>query len=1156
MKRMTGRLAALLLALLIVCSGAVLPVGAAVSLPDGTTREALQATMPKLEKVVLRLMQDNGGSDGLKAQVYGALYADKTLNEILTGVYGGFADNESTLKTLGVDISPKAAAACLAGFPEVAAAAGAYADWKALIDAGNFAPHWHVDGQGQFSAALAAMFGPLNDLLYTVLCAGEYRPNMIVSVQGGNGYENVIVPLLNTIGCPGVMTQEQFTAAAGADKYAMVTNIVRMVFSALDAIFAAPVTRLCKYLPAIANYLVSGGLSDGIKTLMEPLKVRIAVFSLPGVDKLLESTDMFSSSQDLTKMLSDLDTSQVFGGDVKLTIPEINLEELAACGSGSVGSYQSDDVQAFVTIMRWLVSAAKQNKAQLPALLGDSAAEMTGMLDTFLNKSADELIVLLVRVFNLDGKNLRLDYAWTYPDHTAGTVTFTQNLTRENYTRMLTMADDTFNDFVGEFTDKGSLSKILSEAIYSNRLVGELAKGVFGALDTEDSASLFGMLGIAVTPAGVGKAISGKYGAAGSRIAKAAKWEDVDPAALSWGFADGNKAGFTAAVTTLLRPFAPMLRLLLAEGDYTLLDGIVIPGSNGYETAVIPLLEGIGAPADSIKTYAAYKADAKTDAVLTDILTPVTALLDRLIESPVDVLCGILPNMAYFLTSDMPKQCVENLLHPVKTLVSELGMSELLPAELSDFQMPEIADLFSQLGEGSDLGITLPAPDLAYLASLGNAVEQPSRRTYQGNETVYTYIFPDKPAVLVTVLRYLVGALKSSEGFDIDSMMQGAEDNEMFSMYAGKIGEQLKSMSVDETIEWIYGLLFSETPKKEQTEEPEVIPTIIYKEKKHSKIVPIILGCLLVIALFAGGVVYSRVDFSALLERRRMEKQKKKAALKKQKGGAGEPVPKQPEKENSAPTAVSPSATGTKPAEKQAPAAADPFAGGLPPEGSAAFTGVPFGAVYPPFFGAPAGEGAQPEGFDPSAQPGWVTPEGFDPTAQPGWVTPEGFDPTAQPGWVTPEGFDPSAQPGWVMPQGFDPSAQPGWVTPEGFDPSAQPGWVTPEGFDPYAQPGWGIPPMFDPAMQPGWAQPEAQQTSAGAVSEGGPVTPGSLVMPVSDIPKAAGTGAAKTKPAAAAPAKDARQDLKQREKQARAAYRATKKADKQYEKNARNAGR
>ena len=900
MKQSIRRITAALLTALLLIGCAAPAALAAVQMPQGYTEQQAEATIPKAEKFLAALLRQNPKTADLSAAVYGALFSDATLNALFSGIYSAFSENQSTFQSLGIDISVPGVAAALQAYPGVYNVLYDKTSWaEALAQVNDM--RWDVGSRDAFGAALAAMLSPMDAMLFTLLCGGSYSVNALIRITGADGYQNAVAPMLEAMGCPNIMSQADYTAAASADRSAMAKNLCNMLFSALDNILKTPVASLCTYLPSIARFLQNGGLSKTLKTLMEPLQVKIAIFSLPGVTKLLENSEMFSSETDLTALLQKADLSALTGSDIKLTLPDIDLDELAACGSETDGKYTANRGQTFILLLRWLVTAAKQNASALAGAGTDAAA-----LTAFLNKkSTDAMVKLALDLLNLSASPAVLNYTWTYPTYTPGTASFTPNLTREHYERVLSMIDATLNDFLLEFTDKGSLTELVKKAVYSNKTVTGIVKALYGALDTKETQELGALLGLAVTPADVAGNIRGKFPSAARAIGAVSNWEKVSDSVL-WGFADGDKTGFTNTLIALLRPFAKYLRFLLAEGSITLFDTVTLAGGNGYETVVIPLLEGIGCDPETVVSYAAYKTGGD-EALISNILTPVTALLDGVCETPVASLCGLLPNLVYFLDSGALKQCVTNLLYPLQTLTEKLGVTDLLPADLSasmDLDL-DLAGTLKSLTADADLGIELPSPDLALVKSLGVAESRQSKRTAGGAAQQYTYIAADKPLVLVTVLRYVLGAVKSSGDPStlknlmggMNSMGGGEGEVDMMSVYAEKIGAQLAEMSVDETIEWLYNLLFAETPKREKEAEDIAPPTIIYQKlNDHTTLRRVLLG-LGALALITGTVVFiSKHDFQSGARRRKNKKQKKEKLPQ----AAPRQPQQQPRKENAA----------------------------------------------------------------------------------------------------------------------------------------------------------------------------------------------------------------------------------------------------------------
>lgn len=854
-------------------------VSLAFTMPNGVSEEQVAAVMPKITTLIEKLMSMSEETADLSSGIYNMLFSDETLNGIFSSVYSAFSEQASTLSTLGIDLSVEGVSASLSAYPEVQSALENKASW-ADVFASDFSPSWNVKSKDGFGNALSAMLSPLNELLFTLLCSGTYRMNLLVSVQGDNGYENAVVPILKAVGAPNIMTQSEFTAAAAQNRNAMIKNTVSMLFDAVDNILSDPLNNLCLYLPSIAYFLENGGLGDALTTLLEPMKIRVAIFSLSGVDQLLKNLNMFSSSSDLTALFENIDLSALLGTDTKLQLPEIDLAALAECTSYVNGEYTTNKSRSFIVIMRFIIDAVKLNAESLSELTGQELAGAGDLLNRFLEKDTDSVIKMIVDLLSLTPSDTVLEYSWSYPEYTPGTVEFTENLTRENYEKVLNEIDDTLNQFLDEFTESGTLSEILAARIYSNSLISELTKGVYGALYSDETGGILTALGLDASPEGVANSISSAYPAAAKAIKNAGSWEKLNASSVSWGFSNGSKEGFQKALTAVLTPFTPFLTLLLAEGQMNILDAIQVSGSNGYNTAVIPLLEALGCDADLIKTYSEYKSTAGTGAALTDILNPLTALIDTLIEKPVATLCSVLPNMVYFINADGLSQCVDNLMYPIKVLLKTIGAEDLLGDQLTEMSDIDISELLGGAIDGSGMNISLTDFDLGLLSSLGTAETRESKRTYNGSFQNYTYIAADSPAVLITVLRFVFGALASEDNSNILSSLMsadGSEEGDMFAMYTGKITEQLAAMNTDETIEWLYNLLFAETPKREEVEKDDYIPTVIYKAKENNTGRNVTAAIIVIVALIViVSVVLSRVDIGAYRERKKHKKLKKK----------------------------------------------------------------------------------------------------------------------------------------------------------------------------------------------------------------------------------------------------------------------------------------
>jgi XTP/dITP diphosphohydrolase len=111
---------------------------------------------------------------------------------------------------------------------------------------------------------------------------------------------------------------------------------------------------------------------------------------------------------------------------------------------------------------------------------------------------------------------------------------------------------------------------------------------------------------------------------------------------------------------------------VLAGENMVILDSITITGADGYNTAIIPVLEALGCNPLTIKSYNYYKNHAYGDGVLKNVLDPVFDKLDKLADKPVQTIVDILPNVVYFMESGSLEKCISNLLLPITSMINRV----------------------------------------------------------------------------------------------------------------------------------------------------------------------------------------------------------------------------------------------------------------------------------------------------------------------------------------------------------------------------------------------------------------------------------------------------------------------------------------------------
>ncbi len=96
-----------------------------------------------------------------------------------------------------------------------------------------------------------------------------------------------------------------------------------------------------------------------------------------------------------------------------------------------------------------------------------------------------------------------------------------------------------------------------------------------------------------------------------------------------------------------------------------------VNGINGYEGAIVPLLDVLQVSNSKIKTFKQYQKDCKKakDNVILDVLNPLMSFVDTLLDKPFDTLTSVLPNLAYFIDNNGIGQLLDNLLAPVTNIL-------------------------------------------------------------------------------------------------------------------------------------------------------------------------------------------------------------------------------------------------------------------------------------------------------------------------------------------------------------------------------------------------------------------------------------------------------------------------------------------------------
>ena len=830
LKKITRKIMSVFLCLVITAL-TVLPVSAAYTYPEGTDEVKAFNSAYKTDEVLKNALSAMGDKS-LRDMAFEMMITDDTLSMLLTEIYKAVEAEGEALGRLNIDFSPSGVAKHLVNYPDVAAALSANTSWS-QVNLENAT--WGVTDKDGFAIASSAMFGPFNGLMYTLLCSGTY-PMGLVSIQGDNGYQNAVMGLLSAMGCTEIMPEAEFKRQATENMYSMVRNIVLSVFSFLESVCASPVVRLSEIMPNFAFYLKSGGFTNAIQTLINPLQVKLLnIFSVLDGSSLLSFIEdpeagVSSLTDNPTELLNSLLASE------GLTVAQIDLELISSCGTNENGYIKADVSSASAVILQWIIDTLKLNTEAVGKLLPqtDGMIDINALLNSVLSLDTAKLYSALV---NLMTQTAAVNYGfeWARPEFTRTETVYTQNLGADKFRRVVEGIDDLINEFIKESGEKTNIEKMIKEELYSPSLVTDLALGLYGELAGGELKDALSLLGIDVSPAEVGKHIDLQFYKVKTLLVNASSWSDLKKEDFDWGFKKGNGESFQKAVVCLIKPFEGLLNMLLLSGKINIF-GLDIYGFNGYNNSIIPLYEALGCHSDLIMTEQQLLVTSREGKLTENLLRPAFNLIDGILERPVFNICHILPNIVFFVSSGGLKKCIENLITPIEHTLSQLGITfEALGVDLNAIYEIDIFEILlsgvtDMLGED----IKMIPFDINTLGTLGQLTEYQSKSVY-GTAPMTLYKVQAEPtAVILTILRYFVDILRMPENSHLMENLVptgNAEGggNDMFAQFSSGIGEQFAAMTTDETIEWLYKLFFRERAVTGNVTEQEYIPTVIYK---------------------------------------------------------------------------------------------------------------------------------------------------------------------------------------------------------------------------------------------------------------------------------------------------------------------------------------
>lgn len=684
-----------------------------------------------------------------------------------------------------------------------------------------------------------------------------------LKLYGGNGYESAIVPLLEALDCDNVKTYSQYKSDIKKTKDSVLIDVLNPIVGFMNDVLEAPFDTLTAVLPNVAYFIDNNGLSQFVNNLLSPVTSLLPVLKDNGlnVNTIIKT---FTDGKSLNSIITDalgvnihLDLNDLNKCDIQnavvplvqkllkdnlgVSLPNFKWSTIASHGDvktvksaakNSQGKYtrefvKADQGETLIAVLRYIANTLTSNIRTIKSLLGGIdgiSKDIMSIINVVLNQvgtaSADELICAIFYFLQEEPQNAfwnytnyqTKDYEFAYPETVD--VDFLKNISP--------MLDGLIGSFI-------SLNDTINKALFKDELIGKMVQGIGKAMegvkinDDTNLTDLLAMTGIDYSTENVAKLLNdssyGKtYPTNASIIASASSWSSIDPSSLKWGVTDRDS--FFNALCAALRPFYGVLDVLLNDASLGLFNIVYIPGSNGYTSCVVPLLEAFSAY--NIKTQYQYRQDINKayDNLLLDIINPIWDKVEDILSAPLQTLMAMLPNLALFIANNGLLQLIENLFTPVSAILDALkpivdvnvvldkvfdmlgfdlnktlaktGLSLNLDIDVYDLTamlkpiigVDNIVPLLNQvLGlikiKGTPLGLELMDIDWFQLASHGEYIKEASQAATYGERI---YVKGDASETLIALLRYLINTINYKDNYNTVSSLIGSliggSDNE------------------------------------------------------------------------------------------------------------------------------------------------------------------------------------------------------------------------------------------------------------------------------------------------------------------------------------------------------------------------------------------
>ncbi|MBR2892662.1 MAG: hypothetical protein IKB94_02295, partial [Clostridia bacterium] len=732
--------------------------------------------------------------------------------------------------------------------------------WNALKDAeGNLTLDWGIDSikpenysttsayltakKNKFLGAVSESFDPILPLIKTLLAdndslklyyeeaggatytvdlgfLGKYpitlKGDITITADGCPGYSDVVVPILEAIGCSGIANYNTVKGYSTSRQFvdAIFNPIINLVE---DKLANAPIDTVASILPNLAYAIPFDKLFDlidklniNLKYLVEDTYLNIDIINdsyairfneFVKKDSLKLDFDISSFSSIIGMLLSsfvpglDINDLPILNSGEFITYAKLNKNAPTLRKNGSRINFEADKADVFVAFLKYLVSCLG-NEDFLPPIMSmfvpaedGTQAELTPELKdivTNIYTNPDLAVAAIIELLNQTEYALE-DYAW-YDGSVGGTVegitpaalvylSHTNNWTKETADYVdanLTEIIDSIMAAAGTELDLASAIRSSIAGIFTNANITAIAKAL-GSLKLE------------------GKVLDIIKNELGVNLSEFTKYAEIADD-YSWGFDDGDREAFIEKLLEVLSPISPLYGFLLADDNITLFqdvknnDLVTFYGNGGYDNAIVPLLEALGCEVIDTATFNEMEDDVAVEAVIYAIL----GRLEEIEADPINEIFEILPGALYYIASDGLSTTIRNLLHPIYVILDTLrpvyniDLAELIPAPEAeegkeaveiDIENIGVETIVAIIEDASGLNLTaLEALIYDVCTIIGTEYDSESTFVGTGKKGAYTEGTFDRADMITVIISYMLEMLEAEGNAEAFDALIGAEN--------------------------------------------------------------------------------------------------------------------------------------------------------------------------------------------------------------------------------------------------------------------------------------------------------------------------------------------------------------------------------------------